>query len=237
MVFSPKLKEFLDRNKKPLIINVIAIAALLFFSLYYLVFPLNKEIRGLKQTKTLNEAVLGVQQTLIGKQGDLKDNVERLNIAIPGNPQILKLGSSFQTMAVSNGMLLKSITFKDALKNSSVSLGAENLGGGKAIVPESKTSLTPNLSETSTVSSGVANSGISNAKGFNKIVFTASLTGSETNFKKFLQTLENNLRLIDVVDMQLPEVIPTNASSLSSGKNTANNINTYTLELNGYFLR
>lgn len=206
MVFSPKLKEFLDTNKKPLIINVIAIAALLFFSLYFLIFPLNKEMHTLKQTKILNQAVLGAQQTLIGKQEDLKDNILRLNIAIPSDPQILKLGSSFQTMAVSNGMLLKSITFKDASKNSSVS-------------------------------SGAANSGMSNVKEFNKIVFTASLTGSETNFKKFLQTLENNLRLIDVADMQLPEVIPTNALLLSSGGNTANNINTYTLELNGYFLR
>lgn len=186
------------KNFKVPIINGLAVSFILFVGVYFLILPAKKNNDYLKEVKAKNELVLARQQLVISDKDALVLKIERLNTAIPGDPQILKLGSTLQIITVKSGMLLKSLNFNDSGKTVNKSIDSDK--------------------------SAFANQDIEN-KNIAVTSFKVVLVGSEDGFKKFLQAVESNLRLIDVVDMGIPEQKQDNSGN-----------NTYTLELNGYYL-
>lgn len=221
VLFSPRLTEFVNKNRKYLIINSVVIIATLFISLVFIISPLRKKINMLKNTNQINQITLSNQQILISKKENLKMKIERSNIAIPEDAQILKLGSSLQTMAVKNSMLLRSINFKEMSKEA---ISKDRTTDNIMVSEKTKN----DFLQTEQVSGSVEDIGgeaqsSTVPKNLNSFTFTITLVGSEENFKRFLQTIETNLRLIDVVNMTLPE----NGSSLASE---------YTLDLEAYYL-
>lgn len=221
MSFPPQLLEFIEKNKKYLAINAAIIVAVLFVSMVFLISPLRKKIDALKNINQINQNTLTSQQTLISRKDNLKAKIERLNAAIPSDSQVLKLGSSLQTMAVKNSMLLKGINFNEASKSAASksrttpNAAASRRSASDLIEDEQATNSRASVGDEAQLPAG---SGV-----VNSVAFSVNLVGSEENFKKFLQTIETNLRLIDVVKMTLPE----NRSSLTSD---------YVLELKAYYL-
>lgn len=186
------------KNFKVPAINGLAVLFILFIGVYFLILPAKKKNDHLKQVKAKNELVLMRQQLVISEKDVLMPKIERLNTAIPGDPQILKLGSALQSITVKSGMLLKSLNFNDNGKTVNKSVDSDKSAF------TNKDNQNKNIAVTS---------------------FKVVLAGSEDGFKKFLQAVESNLRLIDVVDMEIPEQKQDNSGN-----------NTYTLELNGYYL-
>lgn len=218
MSLSSSLAAFLAKNLKALAINAIAVSLIIFLSVNFLILPLKNENNVLKQAKVGNESVLARQQLVIFQKNSLKPKIEKLNIAIPDDPQILKLGSTLQTITVKSGMLLKSLNFEDSGKNTNRNANLDN-----------QTELLDSNDKLVNKNADPAKSGLTNKDNQNKniatVVSKVVLVGSEEGFKKFLQAVENNLRLIDVSDMKIPE----------QGQDDGGN-NTYTLELNAYYL-
>lgn len=196
----PFLKPAISTKKgfKVLVINGLAILAILFISVYFLILPVKNENSHLKQVKAKNDSVLARQQIVISEKDALIPKIQRLNTAIPNDPQILKLGSTIQTITVKSGMLLKSLSFNDSSKAVN---GDTNLAK-------------PELTKKNNQNKNIAT-----------VVFKVVLVGGDDGFRKFLQAVENSLRLIDVFDMKIPEQRQDDGSN-----------NTYTLELNAYYL-
>lgn len=206
----PQIVEALKQNKKVVIINAGIIGGILVLGLYFFIFPLRKEIKELETVKESNEKVLAAQKTIMSNK-KLKERMEKLNIAIPDNPDTLKIGSTIQALALKNGLLLKSLSFQQ-------DEGSERRGGIPIIENQNEfpaESMKNGELESPAQSSvpAVATSALS---------FSVEVVGSRENFKKLLQNLETNLRLIDVVDVNMPII------SKSSNED-------YRLELKAYY--
>lgn len=212
MISLPQLAELLRQNKKIIIINAAVIAGMLILALYFFILPLRKEIGRLGPVKDSNEKVIAAQKTLMNNK-KLRERVEKLNTAIPENPDILKIGSNIQTLAVKNGLLLKSLAFP------------QSKAEGNA---RSNIASAPSLEDFSakpieTDGLAVPAQPIAPSVAMSTVSFTVDVVGSQDNFKKFLQNLEMNLRLIDVEDIKIP-------------LNSKSSNNDYHLELNAYYL-
>lgn len=213
MISLPQLAELLGQNKKVIIINATVIAGILVLALYFFILPLRKEIIRLGPVKDSNEKVIAAQKTLMNNK-KLRERVEKLNTAIPENPDILKIGSNIQTMAVKNGLLLKSLSF-------SQSKAEGNGGSNLASLPNNLDDFGVKPIETDGLAAPAQPIALSVA--MSTVSFTVDVVGSQDNFKKFLQNLETNLRLIDVEDIKIP-------------LNSKSSNNDYHLELNAYYL-
>lgn len=216
----PRLLEFARKNKKVLVINAVAIAVLVFGSISFLILPLLGKNNALKTVKANNETVLNAQKLLIAKKGNIKGKIERLNMALPADSQILNLGSSLQTMAVKNGMLLKTINFKT--EGNSVRSKAR----ASQVVESEESDNVPAVSGKTTETPSVDHQSVVGVSVLQSVPISLTLVGSEEDFKKFLHTLETNLRLIDIEDMKLPE----------AGVEIEKRGNMYVLELKTYYL-
>lgn len=208
----PRLIELLKQNKNIVMVNAGAIVSILILFLYFFIFPLQKEINKLKPIKESNEKTVAVQKTLVNN-GKLKSGVEKLNIAIPENPDILKIGSSIQTLAIKNELFLKSLSFSQTGVKENISgdiLGVNVLNTAVNAPAETVVSNAATQQEVPVVSA-------------NAVSFSVEVAGNQDNLKKFLQNLEMNLRLIDVEDIKMP------------GNSQSSN-NDYRLELKTYYL-
>lgn len=215
MSFLQKLIEFFNNNKKIVIINVGSIVVVLVAAFYFFIAPLSKENAKLREIKITNDQVLASQQLILAKKDALKSKVERLRIAIPDDPQLLKLGSNLQNLAVKNGLLVKTISFGSDSKTISKKVVERDIESNIASSNKSSAQqeIAPQAAETKNSMSG-RNQGTADV--------TVRLAGSDESFKKFLQSVETNLRLIDITNMTLP----------GNGNNTDN---TYSVNLKSYY--
>lgn len=215
MSFLQKLIEFFNNNKKIVIINAGSIVVVLVAAFYFFISPLSKENAKLREIKITNDQVLASQQLILAKKDALKSKVERLRIAIPDDPQLLKLGSNLQNLAVKNGLLVKTISFGSDSKTISKKVVERDIESNIASSNKSSAQqeIAPQAVETKNSMSG-RNQGTADV--------TVRLAGSDESFKKFLQSVETNLRLIDIIDMTLP----------GNGNNTDN---TYSVNLRSYY--
>lgn len=199
MSFLQKLVRFFNQNKKLSIINIGSVVVVVTVSLYFFVLPLNTKNKDLRTTKSRDEQVLASQRTILSKKDALKSKVERLRAAIPDDPQLLKLGSNLQNLAVKNGIFVKTISFNSDPNSKATSKGSFTQDN-ETQIPQG------GLIEEQGVTPSVAGMNAQSSGGNQKAVnVTMQLAGNNESFRRFLQSVETNLRLVDVTNMVLPK--------------------------------
>lgn len=208
-----KILDSLKQNKQVLIIDAFVITIAVFLALRFLIFPLRDDINAMRIIKTDNKNVLLEQNKILLRKGDLKSKTEKLSIAIPDKADTLKFGSSLQTMALKSGVLLKTMKFDEG--------GVDNKVESSASVEQLDLESLKSLDVLPAVDDTLDGSTVSK-KQLKTVSYHINVISTEENFKRFLQSLETNLRLVDIVDLQLPVKAEKSTSS-------------YTLELKTYY--
>jgi len=161
-------------NKRVVIIfvNLILAAVLIFV----FIEPLWDSVKNLKIEIVEQEEEVKDIEALLTKVGELEQryqevggDIEKLSLALPKERDLPYLITQFESLASNNGLLLESIGFNDPSKNTTKR--------GEKIEEdlEGLTALFPYLS------------------------FDIKLNGSYQGLRGYLESLENNIRSIDVV--------------------------------------
>ena len=185
------------------------IAALLWF-----VQPTYSEIKNLMQEIKTKEATLEKKQKLVvdieklvNQYEDIEGRVNKVFYALPNETEIPNVLVQLEALSSENGMIFESSNFSKAQQSVQNKTTSENNAA-----PSSETADQQNIIEQ-----------------IRFVSIDINLTGSYENFKNYLRSLENNIRIMDITSIGFSN------SSNSSEEEEASDIFSYSVELKVYY--
>ncbi len=143
-----------------------------------------EDIIYLEEERDDLEELLSKTRQLETEYQQIKEEVQKIFLALPKEKDLPRLLVQFDALASTNGLLLENISFGQLSENK------ENLPGqpqGSDVVGEPVFSASP------------ASEGGSSA--FRSLPVNISVSGSYTDFKRYLDDIENNIRSMDVTSI------------------------------------
>jgi Tfp pilus assembly protein PilO len=185
------------------------IAALLWFA-----HPTYSEIKNITQEIEVKEDTLEKKQRLVAdieklvnQYEDIKGRVNKVFYALPNEAEIPNVLVQLESLASENGMIFESLKF------SKVRQSVQN-----------KTA-----SESSAASSSEVADQQNVVEQIKSVSIDINLTGSYENFKDYLKSLENNIRIMDITSISF------SSSSGSSEEGEVSDNFSYSVQLKVYY--
>lgn len=187
------------------------IAALLWF-----IYPTYGEIKNLTQEIEAKEDTLEKKQKLIidieklvNQYEDIEGRVNKVFYALPNEAEISNVLVQLEALASENGMIFESSNFSKEQQIAQKKTTSEN---NVASSSDSKTAIQQNIIEQ-----------------IKSISVDISLIGSYENFKNYLKSLENNIRIMDITSISF------SSSSNSSEEEEVSDNFSYSIQLKVYY--
>lgn len=187
------------------------IAALLWF-----IYPTYGEIKNLTQEIEAKEDTLEKKQKLIidieklvNQYEDIEGRVNKVFYALPNEAEISNVLVQLEALASENGMIFESSNFSKEQQIAQKKTTSEN---NVASSSDSKTAIQQNIIEQ-----------------IKSISVDISLIGSYENFKNYLKSLENNIRIMDITSVSF------SSSSNSSEEEEVSDNFSYSIQLKVYY--
>ena len=175
---------------------------------FFTTFPQWQHFQDLAaQTAQLSE-VSGQFDQLIANRDNLlnlinsisKDNLDRLNQVLPPGAHASEFLVALETLTSQNSMALRRVEIISPEQSSAVSVRPGISAGAGSGAGQPRPVGSGISSGSAPAASLGPNSGVGKAS-MTELPFSIQIGGSYENFKKFLQSAESNLRLIDVEEI------------------------------------
>ena len=165
------------------IIAVIAIGLWFIKPAYNEIKILTQEIEAKQNTLAEKQKLVVDIEKLISQYEDIKGKVNKVFYVLPSEAEIPNILVQLEALASENGIIFESINFGEIQQS----------GQGKITFKE--TSLSPEEQENSMI--------VDHCK---SISVDVKLIGSYENFKNYLKSLENNIRIMDIISISFSGV-------------------------------
>lgn len=200
----------MSKEKAIIILMSLAIIAVV----YFLLLPSYDSFVGLRAIKGEEETKLANTKTLVDeakkREQEYQDNLQEINKTlsmIPSEQQLAGLLIQLETLAGGNGLVMEAVDFSEAKKKMSVAQpptmeNEDNLIGKTASQASPAAAVTPAPDP------------------YKILSINLKLSGGYDAFKKYLEALEKNVRLMDVTILSLSGRASQNeggATSFSAG--------------------
>jgi Tfp pilus assembly protein PilO len=199
---------------------VLAIALIMFF----LILPAIDSVSALSLAITNEKERLAAANDSASRINDLNDEfrsktdeIEKAEAALPQGQELDKLLTQLETLAAANSLIMKSVNFLEP-QQKLVLAPTSAEPSGEAIFPTKNNNSSPTTQPTP--ESEVA------ASNYNVLGINLELNGGYDAFKKYLDAVENNARLLDVVSFDLVK---------QSGQETTATTFTFSVVMNAYY--
>ena len=187
------------------------IAALLWF-----VQPTYGEIKNLTQEIETKEDALEKKQKLVvdieklvNQYEDIEGRVSKVFYALPNKAEIPNILVQLESLASENGMIFESLNFSKAQQSAQSKTTSEN-----SAAPSSETAGQQNIIEQ-----------------IRSVSIDINLTGSYENFKNYLRSLENNIRIMDIASISFS----SSSGSSEEGEEESSDNFSYSIQLKVYY--
>jgi Tfp pilus assembly protein PilO len=185
------------------------IAALLWFvqPTYSEIKNLMLEIEAKEDTLEKKQKLVVDIEKLVSQYEDIEGRVNKVFYALPNEAEIPNVLVQLEALASENGMIFESSNF------SKVQQSAQNKAtSGNNAASSSETTNQQNIIEQ-----------------IRSVSIDINLTGSYENFKNYLKSLENNIRIMDIMSISF-----SSSSSFSEEEETSDNFS-YSIQLKVYY--
>jgi Tfp pilus assembly protein PilO len=189
------------------------IAALLWF-----VQPTYSEIKNLTQEIKTKEETLEKKQKLVidierlvNQYEDIEGRVSKVFYALPNKAEIPNVLVQLEALASENGMIFESSNFSKAQQSVQSKITSD--------------------SENNTASSSETADQQNSIEQIRSVSIDVSLIGSYENFKNYLRSLENNIRIMDITSISFS----SSSDSSESSEERTSDIFSYSVQLKVYY--